>query len=102
MRTWIGLAAATVVAMAIITALTGPGSAVPVENGRIPHSLQSLLENPVIQVKKHCKMGKCLECKKYCEDWKHSDYCKHNHDDPSCCKDWEKKCYCAPCLDHVE
>lgn len=47
------------------------------------------MENPVIQVKHlHCKeKGMCKECTKYC--------------DSACCKDWDEKCSCVPCLDHA-
>lgn len=39
-----------------------------------------------------------MGCTVYCDHYKHSDYCKHNHDDPSCCKDYDKKCVCVPCI----
>ena len=60
------------------------------------------MESPVIQVKKNCKKyDMCTGCTQYCEHWKHSDYCKEHHDDPSCCKHYKKKCSCVPCLDHA-
>ena len=99
MRRFLALTAVVIIGLCLAGAFASQGSAVPVESGKLPLSLQRLMENPVIHVKKHCKEGKCLGCTQYCDHWKHSDYCKEHHDDPSCCKDWDKHCVCVPCLD---
>jgi hypothetical protein len=102
MRKSFTLAAAVVIGLSVIAVLAGPGSAVPVESGKLPLSFQRLMESPVIQVKKNCKKyNMCTGCTQYCEKWKHSDYCEQNPGDASCCKHWEKKCSCVPCLDHA-
>jgi len=55
MRKSFTLAAAVVIGLSVIAVLAGPGSAVPVESGKLPLSFQRLMESPVIQVKKNCK-----------------------------------------------
>jgi hypothetical protein len=103
MRTLIASAAAIVSGLFLLATFANQGSAVPVEAGRLPASLERLMENPVIQVhsRHYCKhKGMCTGCTRWCDHWKHSDYCKEHHEDLSCCKDWDEKCVCVPCLDH--
>jgi hypothetical protein len=51
------------IGLSVIAALAGPGSAVPVESGKLPLSFQRLMESPVIQVKKNCKKyNTCTGC----------------------------------------
>jgi hypothetical protein len=103
MRSLIALAIAVIFGLFLLATFANQSSAVPVEAGKLPLSLERLMENPVIQVKHlHCKeQGLCKGCTKYCDHYKHSDYCKEHHDDPACCKDWDEKCSCVPCLDHA-
>jgi hypothetical protein len=103
MRSLLALAIATIFGLFLLATFANQGSAVPVAAGKLPLSFERLMENPVIQVKHlHCKdKGMCTGCTKYCDHYKHSDYCKQHHDDPSCCKDYDKKCVCVPCLDHA-
>ncbi|HMK42383.1 MAG TPA: hypothetical protein VK451_12585 [Methyloceanibacter sp.] len=102
MRSSIALALAIIFGLFLLATFANQGSAVPIEAGRLPLSLERLMDNPVIQVKLHCKeKDMCTGCTVYCDKYKHSDYCQEHHDDPSCCKHHKKKCVCVPCLDHA-
>lgn len=104
MRSSIALALATIFGLFLLATFANESSAVPVEAGKLPLSLERLMENPVIRVvsQHHCKeKGLCTGCTVYCDKYQHSDYCQEHHDDPSCCKHHKKKCVCVPCLDHA-
>ncbi len=100
MRKWSGLFAAIVVGLCLAFAVVSSGSAVPVDSAKLPLSLQKLMDNPVLQVKKHCDKGYCEKCTKTCDKYKKSDYCmmEKNMSDPSCCKHYKKSCECVNCM----
>jgi hypothetical protein len=97
MRKWSGLFAAIVIGLCLAFAVVSSGSAVPVDSAKLPLSLQKLMDNPVLQVKKNCKEGYKLECMKTCDKYKKSDYCKmeEHMSDPSCCKHYKNYCKCV-------
>jgi hypothetical protein len=108
MRKAVGMLAAILVAVCFVAAFVGTGEAVPVESAKLPLSLQKLMDNPVIQVKKHvCDSGMCLGCHKMkvCDSWKHNDSCTdHVMDgDDHCCKHWhwKKDCSCSADYCHL-
>jgi hypothetical protein len=101
MRPLIALATAIIFGLFLLATFVDQSSAVPVESGKLPLSLERLMENPVIRVvsQHHCKeKGLCTGCTVYCDKYKHSDYCKEHMDDPSCCKHRKKNCVCVPCI----
>jgi len=61
MRSLIALAIAVIFGLFLLATFANQSSAVPVEAGKLPLSLERLMENPVIQVKHlHCKeQGMC-------------------------------------------
>jgi hypothetical protein len=98
MRKWSGLFAAIVIALCLLFALVNSGSAVPIDSAKLPQSLQSPMDSPVIQVKKKCDEGYKLYCEEKCDKYKKSDYCKmeEHMSEPSCCKHYKKVCKCEP------
>ena len=98
MRKSTGLFAAIVIGLGLAFAISSSGLAVPLDGAKLPESLQRLMENPVIQVKKKCDEGYKLYCEKKCDKYKKSDYCKmeEHMSDPSCCKHYKNVCKCLP------
>lgn len=98
MRKWSGLFAAIVIGLCLAFAVASTGSAVPIDSAKLPQSLQSLMDSPVLQVKKSCKEDYKLVCMKTCDKYKKSDYCQmeKNMSDPSCCKHYKNVCKCYP------
>lgn len=95
---WSGLFAAIVIGLCLAFAVASTGSAVPIDSAKLPQSLQSLMDSPVLQVKKNCKESYKLVCTKTCDKYKKSDYCQmeKNMSEPSCCKDYKNGCKCYP------
>lgn len=95
---WSGLFAAIVIGLCLAFAVASTGSAVPIDSAKLPQSLQSLMDSPVLQVKKNCKESYKLVYTETCDKYKKSDYCQmeKNMSEPSCCKDYKNGCKCYP------
>jgi hypothetical protein len=95
MRKWSGLLAAIAIGVCLAFGAVGTGSAVPIDSAKLP---QSLVDSPVIQVKKKCDEGYKLYCEQKCDKYKKSDYCKmeEHMSELSCCKHYKKVCKCQP------
>jgi hypothetical protein len=85
MRKFIGILAALIVGSFFVVGLVGTSQAFPGEQGKLPQSLQKLMDNYVIQVKKK-KCTKIFECEYYAP----ATACSQ----PPCCKKghWYKVC----------
>jgi len=72
MRKWSGLFVAIVIGLCLAFAVASTGSAVPIDSAKLPQSLQSLMDSPVLQVKKSCKEDYKLVCMKTCDKCKNT------------------------------
>jgi hypothetical protein len=85
MRKFVVIVAAFIVGSFFVVGLVGTGHALPAGGGKLPQSLQKLMGNYVIQVKKK-KCVKIFECEYYAP----ATACSQ----PPCCKKghWYKEC----------